>query len=166
MKRLSLAFVVFSLGLSVGSRAGEIAKGRYQSLEVKRFGVPGDVGITNDYVDKLTADLVAEIGNTRTFNRVYREGTMGTDVPKPILLLIGSITKFQRGSQAKRYLLGPGFGKTVLKAHVQFVDAKTGEVVFERDVDGKVIMGLYGGDSMGATRGLAKEVAHTARKYL
>jgi hypothetical protein len=34
---------------------------------------------------------------------------------------------------------------------------------FEKDVDGKVIMGLFGGDSKGATDGLAKEVAKDAR---
>ena len=36
--------------------------------------------------------------------------------------------------------------------------------MFEDDVDGKVIMGIYGGNSVGAARGLAKEVAKKAKK--
>jgi uncharacterized protein DUF4410 len=166
MTRLSLVLFLFGFELSVSSNAAEAIRSQYQSLEIKQFGIPGNVGITNDYLEKLMADLVAEIGNTHRFGMVFREGTMGDDVPMPRLQLVGSISKFQRGSQMKRYMLGPGFGKTTLKAHVQFVDVQTGKVVLERDVDGKVIMGMYGGDSMGATLGLAKEVAKTAKKYL
>ena len=51
-------------------------------------------------------------------------------------------------------------------AHVQFIDVATGSVVFEKDVDGTVWIGLFGGDSSGATRGLAKEVAKIAKKQL
>jgi maltose-binding protein MalE len=43
-------------------------------------------------------------------------------------------------------------------------DAATGNVLFEKDVEGKVIIGLMGGDSAGATRGLAKEVAKVTKK--
>ena len=57
-----------------------------------------------------------------------------------------------------------GAGKTKIKAHVKFVDVSTGETVFEDDVDGKVIMGMFGGSSPGATRGLAKEVAKVAAR--
>jgi hypothetical protein len=64
----------------------------------------------------------------------------------------------------KRYMIGFGAGKTKIKATIRFTDAASGDVVFEKDVYGKVIMGFAGGDSMGAAHGLAKEVAKVAKE--
>jgi hypothetical protein len=72
--------------------------------------------------------------------------------------------KNNKGNSAKQCLLGFGAATTKVVAHVKFIDATTGNVLFEKDVDGKVIIGLMGGDSNGATRGLAKEVAKVAKK--
>jgi curli biogenesis system outer membrane secretion channel CsgG len=76
-----------------------------------------------------------------------------------VLKLNGTVTHYDKGSRAKRYLVGFGAGKTKIVAHITVADKETGEVLFEDDVDGKVVMGGMGGDSLGATRGLAKEVA-------
>ena len=70
--------------------------------------------------------------------------------------------EYKAGNQAARYLVGFGAGKTKVVAHVKFTDTATNQVVFEDNVDGKVVMGLLGGSSPGATRGLAKEVASKA----
>ena len=145
--------------------AGEPTNKRFRSLEVKAFEVPGDIGMPMSFQDGLTADLIAELGKAGMFELVFREGTMSNAVPEPVLQLVGRITRFDKGSQFKRWMIGPGFGKTIIKAHAQFIDRQTGTVVFEKNVDGKVIMGLYGGDSVGATRGVAKEVVKTAKNY-
>ncbi len=151
------------LGLLLATAASaQTKKDYYQSLEICRFEVPGDVGVSSEYVDALTVNLVSELGNAKTFTRVFREGTI-EDAPAPGLRLIGQITQMKTGSQMKRYLIGFGAGKTVLKAHVQFVDKESGQVVYEKDADGKVIMGMYGGQSIGAARGLAKEIAKAAK---
>jgi hypothetical protein len=61
-------------------------------------------------------------------------------------------------------MVGFGAGKTKIVAHVKFVDAATGNVQLEKNVDGKVWIGFMGGESIGATKGLAKDVAKLARK--
>jgi len=43
-------------------------------------------------------------------------------------------------------------------------DTATKETVRERKVDGHVVIGAIGGGSVGATRGLAKELAKAAKE--
>lgn len=83
---------------------------------------------------------------------------------EPILLVTGTITKYYKGSQAKRYLVGFGAGATVIGAHIKCYDAATNELLLERDVDGKVVMGIMGGKSEGANNGLAQEVARDIKQ--
>jgi hypothetical protein len=77
--------------------------------------------------------------------------------------LIGTVTKFNEGSKSARYWIGLGAGRARLVAHIKFVDLN-GNVLFEKDVDGNVTMGTFGGDPLGATRGLAKEIGKVAKK--
>lgn len=136
------------------------------ALEVRQFDVPETVELPNDFRAALARNLVAHLRESGMFGIVVDSDGDSAPSVTPDLRLTGSITTFKKGSQAKRYLLGPGFGKTILKAHIQFTDATTGKVLLEKDVDGKVIIGLFGGDSKGATNGLAKEVAKIAKKGL
>ena len=97
--------------------------------------------------------------------KVLREGEP-LPQSEPVLVVTGTITKFKKGNQAARYLVGFGAGATVIGAHIKCFDAATKEVVLERDVDGKVIMGMMGGKSEGANNGLAKEVAKDIKEKL
>jgi hypothetical protein len=74
------------------------------------------------------------------------------------------VKEYKAGSRAKRYLIGFGAGKTKVVADVKFIDMQTQQVVFEKQVDGKVMIGVLGGDSMGAANGLAKEIAKVTKK--
>ncbi|MGH9603488.1 MAG: DUF4410 domain-containing protein [Terriglobales bacterium] len=139
-------------------------KGKYEALEVTQFTIKPGVGFPTDYLSKMNAELVLEIGEKKKFKIVYGAGNPPQQVPAARLRLEGEVTQFKPGSQAVRYFIGFGAGKTKVKAHVKFIDVATDQVVFEDDVDGKVIMGLLGGSSPGATRGLAKEVAKVAAK--
>ena len=47
---------------------------------------------------------------------------------------------------------------------LEYRDRDTGEVVYTAKADGKVWIGFFGGNSMGATKGLAKEVAKVTKK--
>jgi len=79
------------------------------------------------------------------------------------LKLTATVTGFQGGSRALRYVV-PGVGKTQVRAHIQVSDRDTGRVLYESDVDGKVLLGPFGGDSMGAANGLANEVVKKLQK--
>ena len=87
-------------------------------------------------------------------------------VPEPeferVLLLRGKIVEFTRGSQAMRYLVGFGAGKGKIVALCYFVDKESGEVIWERQVDGRVIG--FGQPTEGGIQGLAREVAKRIRK--
>jgi hypothetical protein len=64
-----------------------------------------------------------------------------------------------------RYLL-PGARTTKIRALITFVVPVTNKAVLEREVSGKVVMGVFGGDSKGATNGLAKDLAKAGKKDL
>jgi len=80
--------------------------------------------------------------------------------------LCGKITRFKKGSRAKRYWTLPGIGATSIKAVVEFKELPSGTTLYKSEVDGKVVMGVRGGDSLGATKGLAKDVVKIVKKQL
>jgi curli biogenesis system outer membrane secretion channel CsgG len=140
-------------------------KNKYHNIEVARFDTKEGVQFPADYLITMTEELVTQLQETGKFKQVLREGEIPAEAGVPTIRLTGTVTEFKKGSHAKRFLLGPGFGKTKVKAHVKFIDAATGEVLFEDDVDGKVVLGgLIKSESIGATRGLAKEVAKVTKK--
>jgi curli biogenesis system outer membrane secretion channel CsgG len=166
------SYLVVGWALVLASAAGTLAAeeqnpvpGAYQSIEVARFDI-------KEGVEKFSADwlltmddlLVKQLQSAKVFKEVLREGEQPLDATAPTLKVVGTVTEFKAGSRMKRYMIGFGAGKTVIKAHVRWLDKATGGVVFEDDVDGKVILGYAGGDSIGATSGLAHEVAKVTKK--
>lgn len=166
--RITLFYLVAALALTVpvasGDKDAKQHKNKFQTVEVVRFDVQQGVEFPLDYLITLTEELVDQLKQTGKFKEVLREGETPTLAAVAGLRLVGTVTEFQKGSRAKRYLIGFGAGKTKVVAHVRWIDRQTNEVVFEDDVDGKVIMGFTGGESIGATRGLAKEVAKVTKK--
>jgi hypothetical protein len=145
-----------------------------KSIEVKRFDVKEGVQFPVTALDVMTNEIVDELVKLKKFSQVkltVPPGTAATepakvDGPEPELVLTGTVTKYEPGNRAKRYLMGPFGGKTNIVAAIKITERATGKVLFEKDVDGKVIIGVFGRNSNGATRGLAKEVATTTKKAL
>ena len=138
-------------------------KNKYQNIEVSSFDVKDGINLPAEYVTNLKNELVSELQHTKKFKQVLRDGESATETNAPSIKLIGTVTEYKPGSRAKRYFIGFGAGKTKIVAHIKFIDRATREALFEDDVDGKVIIGLFGGASKGATNGLAKEVAKVAK---
>jgi hypothetical protein len=166
-KMTNKEFLLFAAAPFLFCAAGAVAATGRQvgSLEIMPFDVPQEIQLPADFQAALARNLVSRLAASGKFAAVFDAGTSSAGT-RPAVRLTGVVTKFKKGSQAKRYLLGPGFGKTILNAHIQFVEIEAGKVLLEKDVDGKVIIGLAGGDSKGATNGLAKEVAKVAKKGL
>ncbi len=140
-------------------------KGKYQAIEVTRFDIkPGVEKFSPDWLVTMNEETIKQLQETGKFKEVLREGEKPSDANAPTLKLIGTVIEYKPGNRAARYMVGFGAGKTKVKAHVKILDKATNEVLFEDDVDGKVIMGVIGGESIGATRGLAKEVASKTKK--
>lgn len=175
------------LGLGQGNKEAAAEK---KSLEVTRFEITEGIEFPDPSLDKMMTEIVEELTKTKKFESVSltpaiapvrarsdavepktETAPLSTDVSlikvdDADLVMTGTITKFKPGNRAARYLIGFGAGMTKIVALVKVVEKATGKILMEENVDGKVIIGLFGGDSKGATRGLAKEVASDTKKAL
>ena len=141
-------------------------KDKYQNIEVVSFDIKEDTKFPAESRDVIMSQVVEELKQLKKFKQVSNTGETVAQDAGPTVRLTGVITKYKPGSRAKRYLVGFGAGSTKVVAHISLIDVTSGATVFEKDVDGKVWIGLFGGDSSGATRGLAKEVAKVTKKAL
>jgi Domain of unknown function (DUF4410) len=163
----SIAVVASALALTVSATAqkdsSKTSEKKYHYVQVNRFDVQQGVDFPPDYQLTIDEDLNRVLGKIKGMKQVLREGEPLPEA-EPVLLITGTITKYKKGNQATRYLVGFGAGETVIGAHIKCFDAATKELLLERDVDGKVIMGLMGGKSEGANNGLAKEIAKDVKE--
>lgn len=139
-------------------------KNVYQNIEVTRYGIQEGVEFPVDWLLTMVEETVKQLQETKKFKEVLREGETPATADAATLKLDGTVIHYDKGNRAMRYIVGFGAGKTKVVAHIKITDKSTGELIFEDDVDGKVIMGGMGGDSLGATEGLAKEVAKKIKK--
>lgn len=161
---LLAAFVLATPIIASGQKKDASLKNQFQNIEVANFDIKEDVKFPADSLNAMMDEIVKELQDLKKFKQVLRPGETPTDSGGPTVQLLGTVTKYQAGSRAKRYLIGFGAGKTKIVAHVKFIDKGTGNVLFEKDVDGKVVIGIFGGDSKTSFRDVGKEVAEVAKK--
>ncbi|HEY2466217.1 MAG TPA: DUF4410 domain-containing protein [Terracidiphilus sp.] len=148
---------------SAEKNPGTTVNKQYQYVQINRFDAQQGLDFPPDYQLTIVEDLNKELAKIKGVQQVLREGEASPQ-NQSVLVVTGTITKFKKGNQAARYLVGFGAGATVIAAHIKCYDAATKEPLLEEDVDGKVIMGLMGGKSEGANNGLAKEIAKHIKK--
>ena len=144
----------------------ENLKDKYQNIEIVSFDRKEDAKLPAASRDVIMSQVIEELKQLKKFKQVSKTGETISQDAGPTVRLSGVITKYKPGSRAKRYLIGFGAGSTKVVAHITLTDATSGTTLFEKDVDGTVWIGVFGGDSSGATRGLAKEVAKVTKKAL
>jgi hypothetical protein len=161
MSRSVIAFSILVCSIcAYGQGSGEHAT--YFVVEVDRFVAEGGVVFPPDYQITLVEDIIRETKHTFKSVEIVREGEALPD-GKAVLRLAGKITEFKPGNRAKRYLIGFGAGATKVKARVKFIDAKSGDVILDRDLEGITWIGVMGGSSEGAGHQIAKTIVDTAR---
>jgi hypothetical protein len=155
--------LVLTASASAENKSGKTADKKYEYVQVNRFDVQQGVDLPPDYQLTIVEDLNKQLGKIKGMKQVLREGEA---LPEghPVLVVTGTVTKYKKGNQAERYLVGFGAGSTVIDAHIKCFDAATKELLFEHDVDGKVVIGIMGGKSEGANNGLAKEITKDIRQ--
>lgn len=164
---LSCVIILLIAAAGAGMKAQQPPpKGHYKSIGVSQFTAEQGAKIPPDFLVAIANELTEQLRKTKKFELVFLEASNPARVPEPALVLTGIVSEYRAGSRAMRYLVGFGAGKTKVVADVKLTDRKTGQVVLEDKVDGKVVIGVLGGDSMGAAKGLAKEVAKVAKKNL
>jgi hypothetical protein len=162
-RRFASLVVVIALGVVGQSEAQSAPSGiTYRSIELAPFAIQNGVDFPATYQTALIGELIAQLTETKKFERVLRADDATNASTEPTVRLTGTIIEFKAGSRAKRYFVGFGAGQTKIKARIQLVDGVTGELLLEDDVDGRVAIGAFGGEPIGATRGLAKKVAEVA----
>lgn len=137
---------------------------RYQNIEVGEFKVESGIDFPADYQKDLPNAVVTKLRDLKKFKQVLQAGETPSDPNAPTLQLVGTVIDYKPGSQTKRYLVGFGAGKTKVIVHAKFIDKASGQVVLERDVQGKIEWGVFGGESKSALNGVGKEIAEVAKK--
>ena len=160
----ALAFVLLASFSANGQKPNSENKNKYKDVEVAQFDIKEGVKFPAELMSGMMGEIVQELQKIKKFKQVFREGESQVEASDPTIRLVGTVTKYQAGSQAKRYLIGFGAGKTKVVAHVKFIDKATGNVLFEKDVDGKVVFGLFGGQSKTSLRDVGKEIGEVSKK--
>jgi Domain of unknown function (DUF4410) len=140
-------------------------KRTYKQLFVQPFVVPDGADFPSNFAVGLRHNIVRKLVGTKRFENVTLLDR-GQPVPANAdLVLSGKITKFNAGSRMARYMV-PGLGQTKIRAEITFSDPTTQKTILEQEVHGTVAFGVFGGDSMGATNGVAKGLAKAVKKEL
>jgi Domain of unknown function (DUF4410) len=113
-----------------------------------------NAGFVEAQVPVMQAEIIVQLFQKKIFDEVIDRSDAPTaratvNPPqgdgKPKLLLSGTVTAFEPGSQAERYLVGFGAGAARLKMHFSFQDSATGKEVLSTDHQHKFWFGSFGG---------------------
>ncbi len=147
----------------------------YRKIEVAPFR--NKVGDTLDEktITDLHAMIVEKITDSKLFgadinqdlkfpkkdenddNQVVFAGT-GKDDDDKTLVLFGEIITFNKGSRAKRYMLGGGTGRAEMRANCYLVDKKTGKQFYNFQTFGETNWGAFGGGADKTLKGMSNRI--------
>jgi hypothetical protein len=159
MKSLLIAGTAFAavMFLAVPATAGDKWQPKYPFIQVKQVEVQPGVDLPPDYQVTIVEDLIKKLSKVKGVQQVFREGEALPD-GQPVLVVTATVTKFKKGNQAERYLVGFGAGQTVIETQLKCFDSATKALLLDQKVDGREIMGVMGGKSENANGGLANEI--------
>jgi Domain of unknown function (DUF4410) len=141
-------------------------KDKYRVVQVDMFTAPDDLQFPPKYLQAMQDEIVKQLQESKRFAEVLKAGENATQKDAPILQITGTVTRFQPGSQAERYIVGFGAGKTEVFGHLVFKDRASGAAVSATDIRAKVQFGLFGGESIGVTHDFAHRVGEIAAMLL
>jgi hypothetical protein len=164
IKFSAIAVVVFFLSVSA-MRGQSPATSPYGVVEIDKFNVAEGVEFPETDLSELMNYLVLHFNDSRRFDQVFLTSDAASKTaPTRRVKITGQVTKYSKGSRAARYLVGFGAGRTKLVANVKVTDAETGKLLFEKNVDGHVYGGFFGGKTDEAKGELASEIIKTMTK--
>jgi hypothetical protein len=159
MKSLLIAGTAFAATMFLGVSAPAAGKWqpKYPFIQVKQLEVQQGVDLPPDYQVTIVEDLIKKLSKVKGVKQVFREGEALPE-GQPVLLVTATVTKFKKGNQAERYLVGFGAGETLVETQLKCFDAATKALLLDQKVDGREVMGIMGGKSENASGGLAYEI--------
>ena len=141
----------------------------YSILEIAEFKTSLNDAKARGLASRFSYRLHWVVTNHREKNPeniVYEEVTLNTDQTNGVLLMQGTIIKYEEGSRAMRWWIGLGAGKAHCTIQVIFIDKKTGEELSRTNFDGMIVMGVFGGDSVEAVDGVVDAFIAYMKKYM
>jgi len=158
--------------LPLASAAGKKPLAGYDTLVVESF-VVAPTQATLGFSPRQAAEIRQDAIDRLLGERLFAEVIDAADPPalgarpeaRPAegarrLVLSGTVTKFSKGSRAKRYLVGFGAGASAVKVLFVFRDEASGEVVYRTERQGKYYgtVSIFGGESREAATEAAGDV--------
>jgi len=120
---------------------------------------PGDVNLAASFQIAIYESLIQELGKTKQFTQVLREGDRNASDVSDLLILKTTVQKYTAGSETRRAVTTVS-GATKLTVHSQLC-SRDGKVIVERTVNGNV---RFFGSNLRATHNLARNVAKTIKQ--
>jgi hypothetical protein len=152
---LSLAAVVFFMARTTSAQAAAASTPTVKASSIQVLMVQSDeVKLPIAFQLSLYEQLIEQLTKTGKFQHIYRDGDKGAGDASGLVVLQSNVYGFKEGSEEKRQVTTVS-GATQIKVHIKFVD-KSGKVVFEQDVTGKV---RFIGGNLRATFDFAKKAA-------
>ncbi|HYW72997.1 MAG TPA: DUF4410 domain-containing protein [Pyrinomonadaceae bacterium] len=159
-----VAVLLLTSAFALAQDQNDSLKNRYPVIEVTAFDAPDETKFPADNVHPMMDEIVSKLKDMKKFQQVVAPGETATGPAAPTLQLVGTVTKYEPGSRAKRYVISMGAGKTRVVTHIKFIDKATGKVLYESDASGAVSWGLFGGDSKDSLSGVGKKIADITKK--
>lgn len=175
LRRTILFGLLLGAGFTSLSHAAEKRfKNKYQNIEVVWFENQPGIAFPPDYLVAMMEDIVTQLQKSGIFKQVLRQGERPQAADAATLRLTGTVTKFNPGSRRKRSLkrlwIGTAYtpiGNTQVVVNIRFLDRANNGLLLEKKVKGTVgalDKGLLGGESISATRYVAKKIVQVAKE--
>ena len=120
---------------------------------------PGDVNLEPSFQIAIYESLLDEVGKTKRFQQVLRDGDRSASATPDLLVLKTSVQQYQPGSETRRAVTTVS-GATKLTVRSQLC-TRDGHIVLERTVNGNV---RFMGSNLRATHNLARNVAKAIKQ--
>ena len=164
---LLVAVAVVSFGVAhpaqlsaenAASSSGTNSTSAQWSVQVDKVD-PGDVALAPSFQIAIYESLVDELGKTKRFKQVLRDGDRNAGDVSDLLILKTTVQKYTAGSETRRAVTTVS-GATKLTVRSQLC-APDGHIILERTVNGNV---RFMGSNLRATHNLARNVAKAIKQ--
>ena len=136
----------------------------YPALEVGEFATTLADEEAKQLANDLPRLLIEKLGDDDSDAR-FSEITRSTAAERGVLVVHGNLTSYEKGSRARRYLIGFGAGNAYTTVECTFVYKVTGDQIAKATFDGELSMGLFGGSSDEAAGGVLDAIVDCLEDY-
>ena len=143
---------------NAASSSGTSSTAARWSVQVDKVD-PGDVALAPSFQIAIYESLVDELGKTKRFKQVLRDGDRNAGDVSDLLILKTTVQKYTAGSETRRAVTTVS-GATKLTVRSQLC-ARDGHIILERTVNGNV---RFMGSNLRATHNLARNVAKAIKQ--